>query len=132
MDITPRKRTRILTLRKHTSMTVRDIAAAVGVGKSTVSRIITQQKTFGTVSPNRKTRCGRKRKTSPRTDKFLVRNSKMHPRKTSTDLQRELLAAGVSMDSSTVRRRLIEAGRLARTPIKKQLLTPAMKRKYQS
>ena len=53
----------------------------------------------------------------------------MHPRKTSTDLQRELLATGVSVDSSTVRRRLIEAGRLARTPIKKQLLTPAMKRK---
>lgn len=120
-------------------MTVRDIAAAVGVGKSSVSRIINQQNKFGTLSPKRKSKCGRKRKTTPRTDKFLVRNSKMHPRKTSTDLQRELLATGVSVDSSTVRRRLIEAGRLARTPIRKQLLTPAMKkkrlywaRKYQS
>lgn len=139
MDITPRKRTKIVTLSQHTSMTVRDIAAAVGVGKSSVSRIINQQKNFGTVSPKRKSKCGRKRKTTPRTDKFLVRNSIMHPYKTSRDLQRELIATGVSVDSSTVRRRLIEAGRFARKPIKKQLLTPAMKkkrldwaRKYQS
>ena len=139
MDITPCKRTKIVTLSQHTSMTIRDIAAAVGVGKSSVSRIINQQKNSGTVSPNRKGKCGRKRKTSPRTDKFLVRYSKMHPYKTSTDLQRELLATGVSVDSSTVRRRLIQSGRFARVPIKKQLLTPAMKkkrlawaRKYQS
>lgn len=139
MDITPRKRTRIITLSQHTSMSVRHIVAAVGVGKSSVSRIINQQKNFWTVSPKRQCKCGRKRKTTPRTDKFLVRNSKMHPRKTSTDLQSELLATGVCVDSSTVRRRLIEAGRFARKPISKQLLTPAMKkkrlnwaRKYQS
>ncbi|GFW96599.1 hypothetical protein TNCV_2846561 [Trichonephila clavipes] len=53
MDITPRKRTRTVTLSQHTSMTVKDIAAAVGVGKSSVSRIINQQKNFGKVSPKR-------------------------------------------------------------------------------
>ncbi|GFW01696.1 uncharacterized protein TNCV_4086111 [Trichonephila clavipes] len=42
MNNTPRKRTRILTLSQHASMTVRDFAPAVGVGKSSVSRIINQ------------------------------------------------------------------------------------------
>ncbi|GFW21181.1 hypothetical protein TNCV_1948061 [Trichonephila clavipes] len=72
-------------------------------------------------------------------NKFLVPNSTMHPFKTSIDLQRELLATGVNVDSSTVRRRLIDARRFERKPIKKQLITPAMKkkrldwaRKYQS
>lgn len=51
----------------------------------------------------------------------------MLPRKTSTDLQMELLATGMSVDSSTIQQRHIRAGRFARTPIKKQLLTPAMK-----
>ncbi|GFV00383.1 hypothetical protein TNCV_3643611 [Trichonephila clavipes] len=46
MDITPRKRT---YLSQHTSMTVRVIAAAVGVGKTSVSMIFNQQKNFGTV-----------------------------------------------------------------------------------
>ncbi|GIY63988.1 hypothetical protein CDAR_61411 [Caerostris darwini] len=43
-----------------------------------------------------------------------------------TDLQRELLAAGVSVNSSTVQRRLIEVWRWARSPIKQQILIPAM------
>ncbi|GFT41218.1 HTH_Tnp_Tc3_2 domain-containing protein, partial [Trichonephila clavipes] len=90
----------------------------LGVDKSTVSTIINQQKHFKVVSPNRKSKCGPKRKTMSQTDKFLVRNSTMHPYKTSKDLQRDLLATGVSVDSSTVRRKLIEAGRL-RKPIKK-------------
>ncbi|GFU37202.1 HTH_Tnp_Tc3_2 domain-containing protein [Trichonephila clavipes] len=117
MDITPRKRTRAITLSQYTSMTVRDIAAVVGVGKSSVSRIINQQKNLGAVSPKRKSKYGLKRNITPRTDKFLVRYGRMHPYKISRDLQRELLATGVSVDSSTVRRRLIEAGRFARKPI---------------
>lgn len=40
MDIIPRKRTKIVALSEHMSITMRDIAATVGVGKSTVSRII--------------------------------------------------------------------------------------------
>ncbi|GFU91623.1 hypothetical protein TNCV_2543851 [Trichonephila clavipes] len=40
MDITLRKRSKIIALNEHTSMTVRDIAMAVGVGKSSVSRIL--------------------------------------------------------------------------------------------
>ncbi|GFV83284.1 hypothetical protein TNCV_1900101 [Trichonephila clavipes] len=43
-----------------TSMTMRDIAAAVEAVKSSVSRIINQQKNFGAVSPKRKRKYGSK------------------------------------------------------------------------
>ena len=36
MDITPRKSSKIISLNEHTSLSVRDIATAVGVGKSSV------------------------------------------------------------------------------------------------
>ncbi|GIY83477.1 HTH_Tnp_Tc3_2 domain-containing protein [Caerostris darwini] len=86
MDITPRKRTRIVAISQNISMLVRDIAADVGVGKSSVTRIKNQQNNFGTVSPKRKNKCGPKRKTTSRADKFLQRKSKLHSHKTSTDL----------------------------------------------
>ncbi|GFV71183.1 hypothetical protein TNCV_410661 [Trichonephila clavipes] len=79
---------------------------AVGFGKSSVSRIINQLKNFGEMSPKRKSKFGRKSKTTPRTDKFLVQNITMHSYKTSRDLERKLLVTGVSVNSSTVRRGL--------------------------
>ncbi|GFV43881.1 hypothetical protein TNCV_485051 [Trichonephila clavipes] len=77
--ITLRKRTRNVTLSQHTSMTVRVIAAMFG--KFSVSRIINQQKNLEAVPPKRKSKCGYKRETIPRKDKFLVRYSIMYPYK---------------------------------------------------
>ncbi|GFR25760.1 hypothetical protein TNCT_393531 [Trichonephila clavata] len=57
IDITPRKRTRIVTLSQHTSITVRDIATAVAVGKSNVSSIVNQQKNFWRLCPKGKNKC---------------------------------------------------------------------------
>jgi hypothetical protein len=48
---------------------------------------------------------------------------------TSKDIQRDLLTSGIDVDASTVWRSLFEVGWKARKPIKKQLLTPAMKQK---
>jgi hypothetical protein len=47
----------------------------------------------------------------------------------SKNLQRDLWTSGIDIYASTVRCRLLEARRKAREPIKKQLLTPAMKQK---
>jgi hypothetical protein len=47
----------------NTSMTVRDNASVVGVEKPSVSRILCAYKDSGSLSPNRKGKCGRKRKT---------------------------------------------------------------------
>ena len=131
MDTTPCKRTKILTLHEHTAKNQREIASIVGVNQSTVSRILKQARTIGTLSPKRKEKCGtgRKRKTSTRDNIRILRESKKDPRRTSDMLRKDLLSSGVNVSSSTVRRRLIECGRMARRPVKKQLLTANMKKK---
>lgn len=131
MDITPRKRTKIVTLSEHTSMTQRDIAKRCNVSVGAVNKILKQKRDTGTIEVNRKGRCGRKRKTTARDEAFLIRESKLNPRKTSQQLQRDLAHAGVIIHDSTVRKRLKEGGRKAVRPQKKQLLTaPMMKKRY--
>ena len=77
----------------------------------------------------RRDQCGRKRKTTSRDDKMILQNTFKDLRNTSKDLQRNLATVGVNVDSSTVRKRLFEAGRKARSSCKMQLLTVAMKKK---
>ena len=129
MDITPRKRGKIVTLHEHTSMSHRKIAKTVGVSKGSVYNILKQKQESGNVDIKRKGNCGRKRKTTKRDDISILRNSKLHPRKTSEDLKRDLDATVVHVSSSTVRRRLLKEGKRARKPKKKQLLTATMKKK---
>jgi len=51
------------------------------------------------------------------------------PWKTSREFHSDQAVSGVITYPSTVRKRLLNAGRIARKPRKKQLLTPAMMRK---
>lgn len=81
-----------------------------------------------TVFPKRKRNCERICKATPRKDEFISQNSKIHPGKSRTDLQRDLLVTGVNVASLTVRSTLIGAGRISKIPVKEQLLTPAMKK----
>ena len=60
---------------------------------------------------------------------MILRKSVRNPTKNSKDLQGDLATAGVNVDSSTTRRRLLQAGRNTRRPHKKQLLIDAMKKK---
>lgn len=129
MDITPRKRQAIVTLSENTSLTQREIANKCGVSQSAVSKIVKLKKTLGSFSPQRIGKCGRKRATTARDDVFLLRQSKIDPTKNSFDLQKDLAARGTQIHDSTVRRRLLEGGRPARRPVKKQLLTEVMKKK---
>ena len=103
-DITPRKRASIISLWSNTQLSQRDIARRFGVNQSTVSRLLKQVAKTGSGSPQRKGKCGKKRKTSPRDDIFLIRQSKLDPRKTSFDLQRDLAHTGKQISSSTVRK----------------------------
>ena len=77
----------------------------------------------------RRDQCERKCKRTTCDDKMISQNTFRDLRKTCEDLQRDLATARVNVDSSTVRKRLLEAGRKARSPCKKQLLTVAMKKK---
>ena len=54
MDITPRKRAKIVTLHEHTSMSQRKIAKTVGVSKGSVYNILKQKQESGNVDIKRK------------------------------------------------------------------------------
>ena len=128
-------------------MSVRQIADAVFVSKSNVSRIVKLHNDTGGVKTSRKGRCGAKRKTTPRDDTLIRRISIMDP-KISSDIKRDV----VGPTSWNWRRRFhwtpivslpqewftsfkewpcfyMECGRRARRPIKKQLLIPPMRKK---
>lgn len=128
MDITPRKREKIVTLSEHTTMSQREIARTCGVSQGVVSKIVKRKRETGSVDVKRLGKCGRKRKTTPADDRFLLRKSKLDPRKSSQDLQQDLAASGIVIHDSTVRKRLLESGRRAIRPQKKQLLTERMKK----
>ena len=129
MDVSPRKRASILTLRENTEKTYREISKIVGVSISTIRRIMKMKKETGSVTPKRKGKCGRKRKTTPKDDAYLIRESVKDPRKTSDAIKTTLGEKEIEISSSTVRRRLLEVGRKAYRPVKKQLLTKTMKTK---
>ena len=78
MNTTPGKRIKILTLHKHTEKNQCQIDSTVGVNQSTVSQLLKQVGATGTLSSNRKEKCGRKSKTSIRDDIRLLRESKKH------------------------------------------------------
>ena len=54
MDVSPRKRASILTLRENTQKTYREISKIVGVSISTISRIMKMKKETGSVTPKRR------------------------------------------------------------------------------
>jgi transposase len=129
MDKEQARREQILSLHLHTSKTQREIASNLQVSVGLVNKVIKQHEELGHVKILRKGRSGRKPATTKQDDRFLVLQSRKNPRLTSRDLQKSLQQAGVEVSDSTVRRRLLKAGRRARRPAKKQLLTRKMKKK---
>ena len=99
------------------NLTKKNIAESLGMSRATVCQIIKQFNATGSVTPKEK-KCGRKRNTSPRDDALILRESKKNPRKTSDELTKDLVHAGVKISSSTVRKRLLENGRKAMRPLR--------------
>ena len=126
MDSDDLVREKIITLSQHTSKTVREIAVLTGVHYSTVSRIVSKFNDTGSTKPSRKGRSGRKSVTTAREKRMIISQSKIDPRLTANDLR---IRTNVNASNRTVRRILTKVGRFARRPLKKQLLTAAMKKK---
>ena len=119
----------ILSLWKFAELSQREIARRLNVNQSTVSRLIKQVTKTGSTTPQRKRKCGKKRKTTSRHDAFVMRQSKLDPRKTSFNLQRDLAFIGTEISASAVRKRPIMGGKKVIRPVKKQLLNDKMKKK---
>ena len=112
----------LLLIRKHTGLSIRNISEKLAIPKSHVGDIIKRAKDTGEPRTLQHGRCGRKRKTTPKDVKVMIRNGVKNPKKTSKDLQRDLALADVNVASTKVGRRLLEVGRTARTPLPKTIV----------
>ena len=127
--ITPKERASILSLHEHCQASTGEIPKLCNIGQTAVARIIMQFKETESLTPKRKGKCGQKRKTTAKDHAYLLRKSKLDPKKGSSDLQKDMSAAGVEICASLVRKRLALIGIKAPRPQKKQLLTLEMKKK---
>jgi transposase len=79
MDLTPRKRSKIITLHENNSLTQREIAKRCEVSLGAVNKIIKLENEAVSVPSQRKGQAGRKSKTVFKDDVFLLRQSEVHP-----------------------------------------------------
>ena len=87
----------------------RAVARRVGCSQRSVSDILRKQRLTGCVRDH--VIIGRKRKTTIKEDRLIVRKSKADRFKTATEIKAEMqVEHGVRISSSTIRRRLREAG----------------------
>lgn len=128
-DISNEDRAKIVALHEHTSKSGVQIANDLGFSTSAVNKIIKRYKETGEYYSDRHL-CQRPRKTDERGDRVLLRLSKKDPKASSSDLQRQLAAEyDIHLDSSTVRRRLLEMDRPAYRPVQCQSLTETQRKK---
>lgn len=112
--------------RKDAGFSYTAIAKTFGVSRQAVISLISKYRETGSVKdvPG----CGRKRATSVREDRNLVRASLQNRKLTAVELRQQLAAAGTDVTVQTVRSRLREAGLNSRVAAKKPLVTAANKR----
>lgn len=107
---------------------MQDVALEFGVATSTISRIVSRYREQGDI--NREVGSGRPRKTTPRQDREIRKQVKVHPLKTAvevTDYVNEHLEVNVGVH--TVRRRLRESELYARRPAKKPYISSINRKK---
>lgn len=128
-DLSPRKKSEIKTLLTHTNHSQRKIAQLAGVSQSTVRNIKKVIDVNQSLSPKRAGKCGRKRLTTPRTEREIRRITVENRRKPRKVIKALLDDAGVTLSDRTLRRRLKELNFSCCRPLKKPKLTQAMRAK---
>lgn len=126
-DLSPRKLSKVESLLKHTEKSQREIAKLFGIGVASVNRVKRRLENGQPLEAKRQGKCGRKRSTTPRTDRMLLKMSLNNRKLTNRSLMIGMAQQyDVNLSVMTVRRRLKEAGLNARRPRKKPKLTPRM------
>ena len=111
------ERGRMVGLREA-GLSYRDIAARTGHSATTVMRVWNQWKEEGRTQ--RRAGIGPRDVTTARDDRHLVRMTVMDRTVSSTVLSRRWsTATGLDLSASTVRRRLLRAGLVARMPLRR-------------
>lgn len=128
-DLTPRKKAQISTMLRHCQYTQRQIADLCDVSQSSVRNIKQKVDAEIPIKEDRVGKCGRKRITTPRTEREIRRITLENRRKPRLVIKKILNDNGVQISERTLRRRFVEMGLKCCRPLKKPKLTPAMKAK---
>lgn len=111
---------------KRQGQSYTEIATRLQASRVAIINLVKKHRESGSVKDSIKS--GRKRATTVRDDRMLVRASLKNRRLTSTDLRQVLVDLGVTVTSRTVRYRLREAGLTGCIAAKKPLLSSANRR----
>ena len=109
-------------------LSTRAIASIIAANQSTVSRILKRHRETGSVE--KKPRCGRPRKSTPRDDRHLKALSLANRFKTARQLRDEWsVDSAVDVSARTIRRRLLSAGLRGCVAVKKPFISARNKKK---
>ena len=125
-DLSPRKVGQIKVLLSENSLKQREIARKLRVSTQTISVIKKKIDNGVDLAAKRVAKCGRKRKTTPRTDRKIVKMALKDRRTSCRNLSTELAVQGISLSRRRVNGRLLESGLKAYRPRKKPRLTQPM------
>ena len=114
-------------VRKQQGQSYTAIAAMFNMSRTAVINLVKKQRESGSVLDRSKS--GRRRATTVRQDRHIVRASMRNRRLTAVDLQQQLAASGTCITARTVRNRLREVGLHGRIAAKKPLLSKTNKKK---
>ena len=129
LDLSPKKVGQIWGLLKAGNHSQYKIAKLVGVSRSSVKNVKKKIDSRITLTPKRVNACGRRRITTPRTDR-RIREICLQNRKLPLQLlTKSIVETGIKVSDRTVRLRLQEEGLIARRPVRKPRLTPTMIKK---
>ena len=125
-ELSPRIIRQIKVLLSDNALKKKEIAKKLHISCQSVSNIKKKLDKGLNLESTRTGRCGRKRKTTPRTDTKIKQLALHDKRKSCKSIASELQADNIVVSRITVNRRLLECGLRAYRPRKKPRLTNAM------
>ena len=127
-DLSPRKIGQIKVLLEDSELKQKEIARKLNISTQIVSLIKKKIERGIDVGSQRQGNCGRKKKTTPRTDRKIQNMALKDRRATCSKISSMLGEEGISVSRKTVNNRLLEFGLKAYRPRKKPRLTENMKK----
>ena len=127
--MSPRKIGITRTLLEEGQYIQQEIATRLKISQKSVSRIKKMNEIGKVYQTQRRGKCGRKSKLSPRGVRKLMAEARRNRKSTSRELRTKLLDKGIDVSARTVRITLFEGGLKARRPRRKAKITPDMVKK---
>lgn len=129
VDFNPQQIAAVTSLLRFSQLSQRQISIKTKISRASIYNIAKKLNANEPLSPKRKGKCGRKRKTTSRDDRQIVKIALEHRRVPLNSIKTRLLDDNIHLSKTTLRRRLKENGISTYQAVKKPKLTPKMMEK---